>query len=173
MPNINIVKKARKDQGECHRCGAEIRAGDMYFWVQLKLQLGGIRKNFCASHQPRPSEMTTSDKKANLYGAQEAAEDTIGSASTLAEIIEALQECASTANDVAQEYRDSVDNMPEGLQQGSVAEDLLENADSLEDWAQELEDVAGDIEGMDEEDAEDVLSDAQSAAEGALGDIPI
>lgn len=187
MARITLVKKAQKDQGKCRRCGAVIKLGDSYFWFANRLGRMSVRKVFCAAHRPRPSEVTTSDKLSQLYGAQEAFEDQVFD--SLEDIASALRDAASTAEEVGQEYRDSLDNMPDGLRDAD-SNGIQEKIDACSDWQGELEQAADEVEGFEmpeEEESEgdkeptnsggqtasEVMDEARSRAEDAIGSLSL
>ena len=198
MARINHVAKARKDQGKCLRCGKEITAGDSYYWVELKTgPRSSLRKTFCDTHRPRPSDTTTSDKLSTLYSVQEALEDEVAGATTKEDVAAALRTAAESAREVAEEYRDSRSNMPESLQDGATGQEMEEKADSIDSWADSLESAAdeaesveadepeekedGDSEEDSEEDADDSeddkaeseLQQAKDIAESAAGELEV
>jgi DNA repair ATPase RecN len=73
------------------------------------------------------------------YAAVEYAEDTIEALTTVEEISEAIQECASQIRDVSQEYEDAIEAMP-----------ALE--DTVREKIDELDQFADDLESLDFED---------------------
>lgn len=168
MPRVTLVKKAQKDQGACRRCGTEIKTGDPYRWFANRIGRSSIRKNFCEKCVPRPSDLTTSDKLSQLYTAQEGLEDAIAAAGSVDDLACALREAAGEANEVAEAYRDSISNMPDSLQQGSQADEMEEKASSCEEWAQNLEQAADEIEAMEPDEVDSEEEDEQEAALEAL-----
>jgi len=140
MPRVNtqVAAKDYPDQG--------IKKGDTYY--SWKFRFGGAYKS---KTMPRPSQLTQS-KLSGAYAAQEALEDAIGEASCIDDITSAIESCVSDINDVAQEYRDSKENMPEGLQEGPTGQECEEKADALEEYASELESAKDEIEGLDARD---------------------
>jgi hypothetical protein len=157
MARVTFVTKARKDQGTCRRngCGKTILTGDSYYWFANLIGRSSQRKNFCAEHRPKPSEMTTSDKLSRLYGAQEELETALSKATTYEDIASALRDAANEAREVGEEYQESLSNMPEGLQQGQTGQDIEEKAQNCESWADELESAADEIESKDDDDIDD------------------
>lgn len=157
MARVTYVKKSQKDQGNCRRCGKAIKCGEPYFWFANRIGGSSIRKNYCADHRPRMSDTTTS-KMSSVYAARENVDDIVQAASgdwkAYAESLsEALNEAAQTSRDVAEEYRDGVSNMPEGLQQGSIAQESEEKADALDSWADALENAAAELDGFEPDEA--------------------
>jgi hypothetical protein len=163
MPRVNYVKKARKDQGRCSKCGDEIKAGDPYrHW---SFRYGGKRKRCMkASCSPRQSDLTQS-KLAGAYAAIEDAEDSIDAAGTLSDIAEALQSAAEGVRDVAQEYQDAAESQRDYFPDSPIADENEERAQELEWFADDLENKGSEIDGedldLDEavDEARDVLSE--------------
>jgi dsDNA-specific endonuclease/ATPase MutS2 len=143
MPRINHVKKARKDQGTCGRCGKPIKAGDSYRWI--KFRHGGKRKR-CSDPacRFRQSDLTQSDKLSRVYEAQETAEENINALDTSDESFEddlrnVLEEAANEIREVAGEYEEAAENIREHFSESSTADECEEKAGELESWADELE----------------------------------
>lgn len=151
MPRVTTVASAQKPQGNCRRCGIEIKAGDKYYWFANLIGRTSTRKVFCSQHPPKDSDKTTSDKLSQLYAAREALEEAIVKASNGDEMAQACNDAAEQAREVAEAYRESVGNMPENLQQGSQAQEMEEKADNCDSWADSLESAASEIENLDGE----------------------
>jgi hypothetical protein len=144
----------------CTKCGTEIKVGDSYKWVQLRIGTSKQRKNFCSSCSIRSSDTTTSGNLQTFYAAMEAGEDALGSseALTLTDMAEALRTAAEGVREASEAYGESADNMEDGFgheTESSAA--VREKAELLEQFADELESKADDIESM--EDPEDVSAD--------------
>jgi len=151
MPRVITVKKARKDQGTCGKCGEPIRAGDAYRW--WKFRYGGKRircsKPECA---PGRADLTQSDFWISVYGL----EDDLAAAATREDIEGVVEQI----RELAEEQQDKLYNMPEGLQEGDTGQLLQDRAQYLEDWAQEMEDAVAD-----EEDAVNAAQDTTYGGE--------
>lgn len=147
MPRVNVVKKARKSQGTCGKCGDELKAGEPYRWWEFRY--GGARKRCMKpTCSPRPSDLTQS-KMAGVYQAQESASDSLHSATTVEDIAQSLRDAAEGIKEVAEEYRESASNIESGMNTRTYqCDELEEKADELETWADELESKADDIEGQ-------------------------
>lgn len=128
MPRVHRVQRARKANKE-----HGIKVGDSYYW--WKFRHGG--KCFSKT-PPRPSQLTQS-KASNALAAAEEAEDIIRDSADAEDMRAALTTAAEAIREVAQEYRDSRDNMPESLQDGPTGQDCEEKADALETWADDIE----------------------------------
>ena len=168
MAHLTLVKSARdnKKGRVCRRCAKPIKKGDSYFWFANRIGRSSRKSTFCADHRPRPSEMTTSDKLSQLYAAREAVEDAMrrsddnGNTVSLEDYKEAVQaaleDAASTARDVGEEYRDSKSNLPDSLQDSQTGQDIEEKADACDAWADELESAASEIESYEAEVPDDL-----------------
>jgi len=124
---------------------------------------------WCKDHYPKRSELTSS-KMGSVYDAQD--EFDVSEAKSTEEISEALSAVADAARSAAEEYQEGIDNMPEGLQEGQVAEESREKIDALEAYADELENwTASDIEEDEDADEDDdpleqVREEAQQLVDG-------
>jgi hypothetical protein len=150
-----------------------IKKGDIYYSWTLHKQPRQI-----SATRPRPSQLTGSEKLSTLYGLRESIED--AKFDSLEDWAAFLNETAGCARDVGEEYQDSLDNMPESLQQGSTGEAIQEKIDEIEAWAAELEDAANDIEALDIDDYADsdspqdaMMEDARSRAEDASSSLSL
>lgn len=142
MARIHSVKKARKEQGKCGRCGTKIKAGMPYRWTQRRFNPKQIR---CASGKCdfRESELTGA-KYSAVLGAKEDALEAIMAlteSTELSDFTTVLDDVKSAAEEVASEYRDSADNVREAFSESENADQWEEYADELESWADGLEDV--------------------------------
>jgi hypothetical protein len=151
---VHYVKSARKAKKSrtCRRCSNEVQPGESYKWAEPRY--GGILI-WCKDHSPKRSELTSS-KLGVVYDAQD--DFDVSECSSVDEISEALNTVAETAREVAEEYGESIEAMPEGLQEGHVAEEMREKIDALESFADELEGWSG------EEDEGGLLDGAREEA---------
>lgn len=136
MPKVHHVKAARKADPQCG-----IQVGDEYYWWEFRH--GGTHKS---KTPPRPSQLTQS-KMSSAYAAMEALEDVLAGATCPEDIKSALDDAAQGLRDVAGEYEESYDSMPEGLQNGPAGESIQEKIEWLNSCADELDGV--DIDGFD------------------------
>ena len=152
MARVTFVKKARKDIP-----GTDIKRGDSYY--HWSFRYGGRRTS---KTPPRRSQLTQSSFLSQVYDVEDEIEDLVAD-ETLGD---AVSDIASRLRDIAGECQDSLDNMPEGLQQGDTGQMLQERIDGCEAAADELENLTFDI-GEKEEDQtekefwEDKLSEVQ------------
>ncbi len=139
--------QARKDY-KCSRCQVDILKGESYYTYKHAYRSRSIR---CLSHYPRPSELTTSDKLARLYGIQEELEDylkrSLGKATDVDEITGILTNAIDEARAVGSEYEESADNIVDGFgHETSMSEEIREKASACETWADSMESLNQDIE---------------------------
>lgn len=155
MAKVTHVRKAQKSKTvrRCFRggCGHVIDAGESYKYVSFRIGRMSTTRFFCAAHDPKRSELTMSDKLSQLYCAQEGFQDEACKATCVEDVAAAVRSVAEVARDVAQEYRDSMENMPEGLRESSGIEEKAEQCDN---WEQELESAADEIDAMEAEEPE-------------------
>lgn len=145
---VHIVKKARKDQGDCGSCHKPIVAGDGYQYIAPRY--GPKKKRHIGCPSFRPSEMTSS-KIATAYAAQEGGHDDLDAIDTsvvvdletaeafVDEVKSILATVAEGVGECRDDYQDGYDNMPENFQAGPTGEEIQEKIDILESFASELE----------------------------------
>lgn len=156
MPRVfsKTANRGAKSKRTCDRCGKPIKAGQRFYtW---KFRYGARYYRHTEHGAPRGSELTHS-KASGLYAAQESVEDTLAawSGEDASEIAEALREAANSAEEVKDEYEESINNMPEQLQESSpAAEEMRERMDAIEQWKDDLDSAASDIEGMEPEEVD-------------------
>lgn len=143
MPRVNTVAKARKAQGTCGKCGAEIGAGDGYRWIKFR---HGGRRVRCLKPECRfrNSDLTQS-KMSEVYAAQESAEDSIGDCASIEDLKALAEETADEIERVAEEYQESCDNIRDQFTDSTTADECEEKADGLQDWADNLRSVLDDF----------------------------
>lgn len=194
MPRVTTVKaRATRKPGQpmptCTGCRKPIEVGDQCYKWSRKFGRGGAtyyRHTDCG--YPRPTELT-SRKTAQVEEAIQDAGDTIeawkpelGNQDPPQEVFEldctdvesALEDAASSAEEVGQEYEDGADAMPDALQYGSQAEAMRAVAGELFDWAQTVRDWSPDVTEVDLparddfSDDEDGLAAWREAAQEAI-----
>lgn len=167
MPRVHHVKKARKAQPE-----HGIEVGDSYYWWEIKLQRGGIKR--VSKTYPRRSQLTNSPYKQAAFDI----EDDAGKLTVASDPAD-LDDIVSRIQELLDEQEGSLSNMPDSLQSGSVVEERVELLQGVisdlesaaEDYRtahDELEALGGDEGGGDgnpEEDEEDAdLEDQRESA---------
>lgn len=115
VQKLEIVKKSRKDQGKCGKCGTPLPAGSAYqYWYP------GFRSSYknvrCMGCTPRPSERESS-LASTLLAAQEAFHDSVGTLDDVEEIVAAVQEVADAVEEVRAEYESALDSWENGNEQ--------------------------------------------------------
>jgi hypothetical protein len=163
MARVTYVKKARgTKRGEnrrCTGCGKAIKPGDPYKWFANRIGRMSSRKDYCASCVIRPSMMTTSPHLATIYAAQEAAEDALAKLDRgegLDSITQVLRDCAEGYREAKESYEESANNIVEGFgHETQQSEEIMEKSQACESAADELDNNADEIEGLDDPAAED------------------
>ena len=140
MARAKLVKKAQKDYPE-----QGIKKGESYYW--WKFRFGG--KHYSKT-MPKRSQLTQSSFLGQVWEVEDEmssySPDELSSVdSDLADFKERLQEAAD-------ESQNSLDNMPEGLQQGDTGEMLQNRVDEIESMISELDSI--DIDELEKEQDE-------------------
>jgi chromosome segregation ATPase len=168
---VTVVKKAQKEVGHCGKCRTAIHKGDGYQWI--KFRRGGTRTR-CLKTECKftRSDMTTSDKLSQLYAAQETAHHDLASAfDSLDDVRTILDECGSVAESVAEEYRESAQNIEDGFGHAtSTSEEIGEKADACDAWKSELEGALDSSEEFDENAARAEIEQEKGADEELTDD---
>jgi len=160
MPRVHFVKKAQKDYPAWG-----IKKGDSYYW--WKFRHGGMRRS---KTRPTRQELTQSPFLTQVYDIEDCLMSFtihVGEKS-IEEIREELEEfiegIVSDINDLQSECEESLDNMPEQLQESSASGQILqERIEMLEDWVSNLESIDIDIDEEDiEAKVEDILDEISS-----------
>ena len=143
MPRLNFVKKARKDN-------PVVKKGESYYW--WKFAFGP--KRYSKTRPPR-SQLTQSSFLSQLYDLEDDNEKSIGSATTIEELQEIVEEMKGDIEQLTDEVQESLENMPEHLQDTSNSGTLLqERIENLESWHSELENVDFEPDDPDDPDFE-------------------
>lgn len=142
MPKVKKINRAGKDYPQFG-----IKKGDAHYVWSIKMQRGGLVRR--SKTYPRPSQLTLSDYKVQAHQLNERIEDFDSDIISDAESFR--DELLSEAESLRDEQQDKLDNMPEGLQQGSTGEQIQERIDALESFIGELEDLEFPDFEIDEE----------------------
>lgn len=147
MARVNYVKKSRKAQPNCGKCGAELPVGSAYKWVQPRYQ--GIRTRCMSCPSWRPSELTSSSQLSTIYGAQEAWDNDLGQGfASLEDAASSLRSAAEEIRSAGEAYEESASNMEDGFgHETMMSEELKEKGESVVSWADEIEQAADQLEG--------------------------
>lgn len=143
MAKVHFVKKSRKDYP-----AFGIKKGDSYYYWSL---MTGPRssRTYKSLTRPKPSQLTISAFLSTLYGIQERIEEV--KFTELEDLKSFVEEILGDIESLKDETQSSLDNMPEGLQQGDTGQLLQERIDGLENWQSELEGVDLEFEFDEEE----------------------
>lgn len=150
MARVHHVLSARKDNPVA-------KAGEPYYWWKNK----NGPKRFSATY-PRYSQ-TCTGRKSDFWAAVEKLEDGIDEAACSDDLEAAVDEAKSDMEAIRDEYQGSLDNMPEGLQQGDTGQSIQGAVEEIEGFISELESLYFDDDG----DLEDQRAEASEAAGSA------
>jgi hypothetical protein len=157
MPKV-YQKKANKDYPN-----EGIKKGDTYYLWSFRY--GGTRKSLT---RPKPSQLTQSEYLSTIYELQE--RDISGE--TMEELSTLRDDIVSELEELRDAQQEKLDNMPEGLQQGSTGELLQERYDTVDGVVSELEGIYFDEpEPGESEDLETLLQEKADEISSALGDL--
>lgn len=139
MARPHYVKKARKDNPVAKK-------GKSYWWWQFAYSPKTYSKTM-----PRPSQLTRSAFKSEMYSIQE-------DMAMMSEPADELEDFLNRIDELRDMTQDSLDNMPDQLQEADTGIMLQERIDAMEEWRQELEGLDLDIEdGLSDEARDDRL----------------
>lgn len=128
-----------------------IKKGDKYYkWTTRP---GGRGKGIVHRQltYPRPQQLTSSDFLIQMYDLQDRINDV-----DVTSLEDERDNIAEDIRALGDEQQNKLDNMPEGLQQGSSGEMLQSRVDGCEAWA-------SDVENVDIPDREDYADDDEYA----------
>jgi len=150
MPRVTTKTKSRSGKDyTCESCHKKIEPGTKYY--KWSFRYGGTHRQCAACGMPKQSQLTQS-KMSGFYAAIEAAEAAINSATSIDDLASALNDCAQAVDEVRQEYEDGLDNMPDGLRAAAEEGEVGEKMQALEEFKDNLESKATDLEGEEFED---------------------
>lgn len=162
--SVHTVKKCRKSPGECGRCGKKIKKGEPY--IHWKFRYGGKRIRCLECPRPRYSELIFSGKLSAIEAAREGIQDAIEAFRgdhDSDSLRSALETAAEDVRQVAEEYRESAQNIEDGFGHSTQqCDDLNERADAVEAGADQIESAAGDLEDFEEEVEEGETEEAKA-----------
>ncbi len=148
----------------CDHCGNPIKIGDPYKWIAPRAHraVKGIKRNRHTSCPAwRPSQTTSSQHLATIYGAQEAADEQItainvDTAEDTADAEEALkgiaEEFAESVQEAVESYAESAQNIEDGFGHETYqSEELREKSEAVDGWATDVAsyDVDEFVEDLD------------------------
>ena len=112
MPRVHFVKQARKDNPVAKK-------GESYYW--WKFRFGGKRYS---KTRPKRSQLTQSGFLSQLYDLNDRLDNL--SASSIEELESEVNDIAEEYANLGQECQDSLDMMPDHLQESSSSGELLQ-----------------------------------------------
>ena len=132
MPKVHYVKKSRKDN-------PAVKKGQPYYWWEFRY--GG--KRYSAT-EPKPYQLTQSPYKAAALQLQERIESM--HQVELKDLDDAKEEIVEEIQQMLDEAQDSLDNIPEHLQETHM---LYERVEQTQEWIDALESVDTDVDMVD------------------------
>jgi len=169
VAKIETVKKSRKDQGKCSKCGVELPAGSGYLcWYPMFRSNYKIVRCLKAECFPAPSERESS-KAATILAAQETFHNLIARQDSPEDIEAAVQEVADAAREVADEYQEALDQWENGNEQLQEKVDHYESqADEADGWSWDGNtdyDLCSEHEGREDDVPEDEIQQCEACQE--------
>lgn len=164
MPKVTKIERAGKDYPEFG-----IKKGDTHYVWAIKMQRGGVVRRSKA--YPRQSQLTMSEYKIQAHQLNEQIED-FHHDGTIQSVSSFLEELISDTENLRDEQQEKLDNMPEGLQQGSTGEMIQARIDAIEAFLSELENIDEpdfEADGEEVEETEDSV-DSDGKTEEELAD---
>lgn len=148
MARVTHVKAARKTIPET-TCGIKggVSVGQSYYWWKFKR--GGMRYSMTP---PKRSQLTQSAFYSAVYSLED---DVIGNATADDGLESTRDDIVSALEEIRDQCQESLDNMPEGLQQGSTGELLQERIDAMDSAISEFEGMSFDVSDKDGDETED------------------
>lgn len=135
---------------KCEVCDAEIQVGQPFKWVHPKSSYLRIRCDACPTWQPWDLSNALWARVAQIQADFPGAD----SFDTPEDVQLALEDIAGQVRELAEEKRESAGNIEDGFGHSTYQSDELnETADSLDDWASEIE--GADIPDLPEPEEED------------------
>lgn len=144
MPRVNLVKHAARDYPE-----HGIQKGESYYWWKFRYGGKHMSKTF-----PKQSQLTQSSYLSSIYELREREFD-----GGFDDAESFLDEIKGDLEQIRDDCQGNLDNMPEGLQQGSTGELLQERIDKCDEVINELESVSIDEPDEGEEWDRDAFVD--------------
>lgn len=155
VAKVKHVAKARKHQGKCQACGAEIKAGDPYKWWTIGFRSRSKSKRCGTCPVPPASQRESNEKVAAIYAAEEDLTKALAEAGDREAVQEALTNAAEQIREAGELWRESAQNIEDGF--GHETEQSIEQtekADAADSWADEIEQVRDAMDETPDEDEE-------------------
>jgi polyhydroxyalkanoate synthesis regulator phasin len=134
------VKVANKDHP-----GTDIKKGDTYYIWAFFRQRPQKSKTY-----PKRSQLTQDEGKQKVYDAYDSF--SINAEMSAEDVKSAIEDLANELTEAASLFEEKFENIPEGLQQGDVGQNIEANKDACESSASDLESLASDVEDQDNEE---------------------
>ena len=151
MARAHFVKKARKDN-------PVVKAGESYWWWQF---LHGS-KQYSAT-RPKPSQLTQG-RWGEVYAVEEDFQVEIAGAGSTDDLQSAVESAGERLNEIADEFEEGLQNMPEQLQEGDTGQRIQERVDALREAA----DLFEQYEFLEPEDVKDECDDDETPIDAAF-----
>jgi len=162
MARATFVKSARKDNPVAKK-------GESYYW--WKFRYGG---KYYSKTPPRSSQLINSPFLSTMAAVEEkfSYDFDVDDARDAEELKSLVEDAVNEVREAAEEAQGSLDNMPEGLQQGPTGELLESRADEGESMADEYENVdLEDYDGPDVPTDGDIPEEFRDWIEGKLEEL--
>lgn len=127
-----------------------IKKGDTYYYWTPGFR--GVKQ--MSATPPRASQLTTS-KMSAAYAAGEQLGDAIASAETIEDIIDAMDTAIDEIRGVAEEYEEASQAETSNGNRVPNADEMEEKAQSLNDWADSIDNDKSEVESLAFSDYED------------------
>ena len=157
MAKVNYVKKARKDN-------PAVKAGEPYFWWQFAY--GPKRYSV---KRPRPSQLTQSPYLSGVRSLVERVNDFEPHDADKDGFEELRDEIVAELVELRDQCQDSLDNMPESLQESPTGELLQERIDACDNALNSIECI--DLDELDPENHQDDEDDEDEIHEIIMGNM--
>ena len=160
-PVVMRVTEADKSQPlpnhVCDKCGKEIEVGQPYKWIAPKSgPYGGSKKYRCGECPTWHLWEYNYSRGAQVARVQYEGGDAISSAESLDDIKNALEEAAGEIRSLADEAEEGANNIEDGFGHETYqSQELREQSESLNSWADECEEWEPSEEEPDLSDFED------------------
>lgn len=149
MARATFVKSARKANPNY-----DIKVGDSYYW--WKFRFGGKQ---CSKTSPTRQQLTNSAFQCSVYDVEDMLENS--EITDEASFENARDEAVGMIQEMGEQSQESLDNMPEHLQESSSSGQLLqERVEGCDEWVGELENIQWDF---DEDSAKDEAEEELNA----------
>lgn len=137
----------------CGKCGNEIKVGDPYMWIAPKSgPYGGTKMYRCGTCPRWQVWEYSSSLSARLAQVVHEGEESLGSCVTRDDFDSAVEEIASQIQEISEEQEEKADKIEYYLaHETSMSEELREQAQELESWADEVRDS---LDGADDQPEE-------------------